>query len=230
MTDPMALGAERSWGCLCSKFTSFCPYHAVLRQKKRLAKLFPGRVDGDPDLPFFPTVDGHFVSADAQVELIETLAQLLGEPLAHKSGVHKFGRHPWRATGAVHLTGKRLELFRVQLLARWASPVILHYARLAPLVGLTEHVRELQEVESLSTVANGIQQGLTGIEAKLRALDDNTAKLIRMEAHIQALTTKLDETNAGPIFVQNTVTLKTHRVVCGTHWRTHVAVNGLHVV
>ena len=65
-------------------------------------------------------------------------------------------------------------------------------------------------------MVNGVQQGLADIELKLRALDENTAKLIRMEAHIQALTTNLDETNADPIFVQNTVTLKTHRVVVHT--------------
>ena len=93
-------------GCLCSKFTTVCPYHAALRQKERLSRLFPERAAEDPDLPFFPTAHGHFVTAEAMVELIECLAHLLGEPVTNKSGVRSYGRHSGRATGGRTPHGK----------------------------------------------------------------------------------------------------------------------------
>ena len=32
-TDPMALGCEREWGCLCGDTPGPCPYHSARRRK-----------------------------------------------------------------------------------------------------------------------------------------------------------------------------------------------------
>ena len=48
-------------------------------------------------------------------------------------GVNIFGKHSWRATGAVYLSALGIELAKISLLARWASALIVHYARIAPL-------------------------------------------------------------------------------------------------
>ena len=75
------------------------------------------------------------------VQVVEWLAQATGEELCTSSGVRRFGKHSWRSTGAVVLAAFGLELWKIQLLERWASAQVLHYARLAPLTGLTAQVK-----------------------------------------------------------------------------------------
>ena len=93
------------------------------------------------------------------VDLVDAIAELLGQPLFTKSGARRYGTHSWRATGAVYLTSLRMELYRTQLLARWCYPVIMHYARWAPLTNITEHVRELQVAENMSKVIKNVKGG-----------------------------------------------------------------------
>ena len=139
-TDPAAKGCERTWGCLCGPHCVACPFHAALAQNDLLSKKFPQHVT-DKDIPFFPTAEATTVTAENMVKTVEFLADKTGQPLKTKSGVNRFGKHSWRSTGAVWLTAMRLEMFRIQLLARWSHRVIIYYARLAPLTGLTEHVK-----------------------------------------------------------------------------------------
>ena len=85
------------------------------------------------DLPLFPTVDGAHVSPESMLLLVEWIAGKTGEAIVDDEGRRKFGKHSWRSTGAVYLTGVvGIEILKVQLLARWASPIITHYTRLAP--------------------------------------------------------------------------------------------------
>ena len=63
--------------------------------------------------------------------LVEEIATRLGEPLTTSSGQRRYGKHSWRATGARYLASLQLEVYKIQLLARWLSPIVLHYVRLA---------------------------------------------------------------------------------------------------
>ena len=92
-----------------------------------------GAAGDDGDMPLFPTATGEFTSADSMLELIETLAQLTGESMVTAEGKNRFGRHSWRAAGAVYLTSLGLEVVKIHMLARWESALITHYALLAPL-------------------------------------------------------------------------------------------------
>ena len=48
----------------------------------------------------------------------------------------------FRSTGAVWLTGvMMIEVTKVQIMARWSSPVVTHYTRLAPLRAITSDFR-----------------------------------------------------------------------------------------
>ena len=47
------------------------------------------------------------------------------------------GKHSFQSTGAVYLSSLGIELLKIQMLARWASPIITHYTRLAPLRSIT---------------------------------------------------------------------------------------------
>ena len=139
-TDPAALGCERTWGCTCTlpdKPHRSCAYHAALRQLALLDKKF----GNNPDMPLFPTVDGKVVDPQRMVELVDAIAELCGETVLDEHGNRRFGKHSWRTSGAVFLTSLGLDTYKVQLLARWASPLVVHYCKLAPLRALTSEFK-----------------------------------------------------------------------------------------
>ena len=79
--------------------TASCPYHAALGHLEFIDHLFP---DWDPaDLPLFPQTDGSEVTPEAQAKLVEELAMLTGDEVLAKDGSRRYGKHAWRATGAV---------------------------------------------------------------------------------------------------------------------------------
>ena len=64
----------------------------------------------------------------------------------------------------------RVELFRIQLLASWSSPVIMRYARLAPLTGLTEHVQELQTTNNVAKIIAKMLEDIGGMRDVIKRL------------------------------------------------------------
>ena len=136
--------------------------------------------------------------------LIEFLARSIGEQIFTASGVRLIGRHSWRSAGAVWLAGMRLDLYRIQLIARWASAIVLHYARLAPLKDITEHVRELGTVNSLGKVIKYLKDDLTQMKKKLLKMDANAKTLLEKEVTVAIATEQAKKT--APKFVVNSVT------------------------
>ena len=74
-----------------------------------------------------------------------------------------------------------LELCKIQLLARWAWPVVLHYARLAPLEGITRQVKDLNDTKSLGKLLQELKGDIAAIKTKLPDLDSQTHKLLELE-------------------------------------------------
>ena len=79
------------------------------------------------------------------MRFIERLAELLGERLVLAAGVRRFGKHAFRAAGAVFLSALGIDMYKLPLLARWASEQITHYARVAPLKSITEDFKRLHD-------------------------------------------------------------------------------------
>ena len=215
-TDPSAVGCVRSWGCLCqSSSPTACPYHAAVRQLDLIRSTFGARA-GEEDFPLFPTAGGEYTSGDAMVALVEHFAAALGEALTSPSGGRRFGKHTWRATGAVYLSSLQLELFKIQLLARWSSPIILHYARSAPLVGMTAHVASLQSGTSLAKTLREFKGSLASVNAKLARLDSHTASHLRQELDLTARVQHLESLPRTPDtqrYVVNTNSGKYHCIL-----------------
>ena len=183
-TDPKAKGCTRSWGCLCAPHQTVCPFHAALRQHELLLSLFPEH-GTNKDIPFFPTADGEEVTPANMVRVVTTLAEMTGEELTTAAGTNKYGRHVWRSMGAIELAETRVDMFRIQLMARWASAEVLHYARLAPLSGMTDHVRELQSTNSLGKVIRDIQGSLDDLDSKYGHLEKHVLDELRQEIRSQ---------------------------------------------
>ena len=133
--DPKALGCKRSWGCSCwdaKHVREGCPYHTALAHIAILQEWFGDDGEGDEAQPLFPGADGLAVSSDVMLAVIEELARMTGENILTHDGRRKYGKHSWRSTGAVFMTSIGIEIFKVQLMWRWACAVVTHYTRLAP--------------------------------------------------------------------------------------------------
>ena len=92
----------------------------------------------DDELPFFPNVHGEVVDEEIMLQFTKKLAEITGQPTCTPDGVELLGRHSFRATGAVYLSSIGVNIHKIGLLARWSSPAITHYTRVAPLQSLTE--------------------------------------------------------------------------------------------
>ena len=110
-----------------------CPYHAALNQATLVRALALRRKLAPSELPFIPTSSGKAVAKAKVVETFERIASALGEPLKDDRGRRRFTGHLLRVLGARMLAAAGIEFFKIQLLARWKSPIIMRYAAEAPL-------------------------------------------------------------------------------------------------
>lgn len=226
--DPCALGCARSWGCLCSTSSLVaCPFHCAVNQHELLLKLFPSRVN-DPSLPLFPESHGDAVQSGAMITVVETLAERIGEPLWTAAGQRRFGTHSWRATGAMYLSSLQLDLFKIQLLARWQSPIILHYVRLTPLSGVTAAVATLQTKRSLDEVSGDLTRTDGEVRDLRKTLGDFSASHLAEESALRLRVASL-EALVDPRFIISYHPVRGHRYHMNVledaaqpdSWRTH---------
>ena len=146
-TDPKALGCERTWGCTCGNSPTWtqprrcCPYHIMEAHLTALDLEF----GEDLTLPLLPTALGGVVAKAAMVASFECVAVLLEIPLTTPEGRRYLGGHSARVSGARYWVRIGVEIYKVQLLARWKSSIVLRYVQEAPLQSITGDVVELQK-------------------------------------------------------------------------------------
>jgi hypothetical protein len=223
--DPMALGITLHWGCICSGAPGTaaprkpCPYHALLNQAALVKLQFPD-VPFD-DLPVFPTEDGEQITKANAVETIIALARLCGEPAVDADGVSRFGGHSWRTSGAQLLAGIGLELTKIEILARWISPMLRRYARQAPLNTLAADYKKLLGEKALTDLCKELSDRLKGIEDQLAlherasaSSSSSSAALPHGPAGADSTAARLDRlelVSATPSHVVNTKSGIAHR-------------------
>ena len=135
-TDPAAASVDRSWGCLCGTHQVVgCPFHQSLQHMRVLRKRFGRNLC---DIPFFPTILGHTSEKHKVVETFELMHHRLGLEYLEADGTKMLGGHSMRLAGARLLSSSGLHLYQVELMARWKSPMLVHYAQTAPLKRLTQ--------------------------------------------------------------------------------------------
>ena len=67
-----------------------------------------------------------------------------------------------------------MELFKIQLLARWESSVIMHYARLAPIKGVAQQTVTLKTQTRLPDIIKELQASVAEMRTKLDSMDVQT--------------------------------------------------------
>ena len=216
---PAALGCAREWGCTRmseDERETHCPFHTMIEHLKLIDSLF---ADWDPDLlPLFPQPDGEEVPPQAIVALIEELARLTGEAVLTVDGRNRFGKHSFRATGAVFLSTVGIEVAKIMMLGRWSCAVVLHYTRLAPLKSLaSDFKRAITDKSSSKPTKRGQSTPLardTFPQKKVMQLLGDQAKAFDEEmTKLKGLLKKLTEDCKPKEYVQNKLTLKTHLIV-----------------
>ena len=140
------------------------------------------------DWPLFPDALGRTVAKDKVVDTIKALAVRTGQPVLDSRGGNLYGGHSLRTGGAVYLTALGLDALRVEILARWASPMLAHYAQLAPLKSLTTECKR----RYFASDADG-----SGTSTRA----DRNADLSRLQTSLDQLATKLDEVQAQEVRV-----------------------------
>ena len=200
-TDPSAASVERTWGCLCrSSGINGCPFHSAKAQMEYLDEFFPAP-SRPLDLPFFPTETGETVEKVKVVETLEALHTHLGLSTVDEDGNRLLGGHSMRLAGARVLSASGMHLYQVELMARWKSPMLLHYAQTAPLTKITQDFEQAREEEKLSakldsirkqmdelsrcnqadTSSSNMEPRVSKLENDITALDSRTQQMIRDE-------------------------------------------------
>ena len=116
----------------------------------------------------------------------------------------------------MHLASSGLELFKLQLLARWSSDVILRYVRESPLSRVTsDYLRESQS-HSLDSLLKSLEESKDMHKEKFSRLDDLTQEMIKSE---MGLRKELSDLKAqvchasSPLYVENLKSGAVHRAV-----------------
>ena len=106
------------------------------------------------------------------IRLVEFIAVATGEKLVLAVGIRRFGKHSWRSTGAVFLSGLGIDIHKLMLLARWASAIIMHYARVAPFKSITDDFKRLYDNQSQETLQIDV------IETRLKKVIPRQSKTV----------------------------------------------------
>ena len=107
-----------------------------------------------------------------------------------------------------------IELYRIQLLARWASAIIMRYCRLAPLTTITSHVRELQASNSVAKVIDKLNADVKAMADQLAVMDMNTQKLMNIEVNVASMEKQAEEAAAPPKYVVDDETKCCDTILC----------------
>ena len=151
-TDPGAISVTREWGCLCSSSSSArCPAHRAQEHFEEMERRFGPREYWAEDLPLFPSAAGGVVEKEMVVRTLEALGARAGMNLRDELGRRALGGHSLRVTGAQYLAAMGVELYKLALLARWSSPIIMRYVGEAPMAGITADARRRLAAQSFES-------------------------------------------------------------------------------
>ena len=157
-------------GCLCNDIADNrleCPWHTAFDYWESLKHRFADE-EGSPDpyLPVFPDVCGHVLPKHAMVSAIESLAAQAGEILVNEAGCRRFGGHTPRVSGSRFWASQGLELFKIQILARWGSAMVLRYVAEAPLQAITTDIKKRMSVHKVWDAISELDKTLSEVLLK----------------------------------------------------------------
>ena len=88
-----------------------------------------------------------------------------GLPIVDSAGKRLMGGHSARLGRAQMLAREGLHVIQIELMARWSSPMILHYAKAAPLTHITEDYQALKIGKDLHARLDELACSLEALKA-----------------------------------------------------------------
>eukprot|EP00971_Amphidinium_carterae_P075052 1483350-Amphidinium_carterae.1 len=108
------------------------------------------------------------------IATLNNAAAKLGEILVDKHGLNRFGGHSLRTGGAYWLAENGMELLKIELLGRWKSALVVHYAGLAPIKNLGGDLDKAKQHSTLRQTIEEMATSLSKVEERMSQLDANT--------------------------------------------------------
>ena len=140
-TDPRALGHRRVHGCSCPDRA--CPTAAMIRVMEVAKETAEQNGVAANVAPLIPNTAGGFLEKENMVSFF----QAVGKQLGKRTGIT--GHMP-RVSGARRMARAGIELWQIQLFARWDSAVIMRYVKEAPLTKSHEIAARLSKERDLA--------------------------------------------------------------------------------
>ena len=188
--------------------SSSSPFHAAVELRRALIDSFGDAVD-EPGFPLFPDANCDAVPAAVMLKLIEDIAAACGEELINKAGRRRFGKHSWRATGAVFLAESGIEVMKITLIGRWHCSVVLHYTRTSPIADIAGDMKRVKFLKDNEANMMKVQVA----QRKVREMVDASALSIASEVKVLQDRIQLVEEKAIPAYVLNRRTKRWHRIL-----------------
>ena len=114
--------------------------------------------------------------------LVDDLATRAGEPIIDDYGDKLLRDHSWRTGGAVYLTSIGIDPYKVNLLARWKSPMNTHYAKLAPLKSIPSEFKAARLARASASLSAAKYSSSASSKLDLRAvIDDKAVAVIHLD-------------------------------------------------
>ena len=126
------------------------------------------------DSPVFPTVSGLPPSKQGFADTYQWAAKQMGLPISGPTGLRLFTGHSGRATGAQHLAGLGVELWRIQLFGRWGSDAFVLYVRDAPLANLHRLAQETSLSASMASAKSELASLLKQVQDLRLSVESST--------------------------------------------------------
>ena len=174
-TDPSAAGVERTWGCVCAGSPAGrrpCPWHAAVAHERLLQRTFSQEALSAEGFPWLPSADGSVVAKEDVVLSIELLVAFSGRPVLTPDGHRRFGGHSHRVEGARMLARMGMEIYKIQLMARWSSAVVMRYVGTAPLDSMTADAVRLASRSAADEAVAGLRASVAELRRDFRERAD----------------------------------------------------------
>ena len=106
-------------------------------------------------------------------------------------------------TGAQRLAAAGVEIIKIMVLARWAGEVVLRYVKDAPLVGLSEQVKSLEDKKDLATLLTKAADGAENLNTKLGNIEGRLQELIIEQETLSRARDAASDRAGLPPFITN---------------------------
>lgn len=108
-----------------------------------------------------------------------------------------------------------IELYKLQLLARWESDTVLRYIAEAFLKSITADFRRLEAGRSLDAAFKLLAHSVYSLELKVGQTDEHTREELHKEAILRAdMQSQIVTSLRAPKFIQNNTSKSVHFALC----------------